>query len=209
MTIVHHPRDEFLLSYAVGGLAYPTETILGTHLSLCDRCRAAVNLLDAIGGAMLERLGDAHLRENALPVLLTHLEEADGVAKSPAPIVEDFETARVLPGPLRVLVGKPIAELTWHDLTPDVRVTRLATAAEGRVRAVMTLSRAGSAFDAHEHTAVEFSLPLVGGWSDEHGHFVRGDLSVREPGETHRAVMDEGEDCLTFTVVDETLVPGG
>ena len=207
MAIVHHPRDEFLLSYAVGGLAYPTQIVIATHLSLCGCCREVVRLLDAIGGAMLESLAGAPLAIDALPGALTQLNDVDSTAERLSPIVEDMETARILPAPLRALVGKPFRALTWHALTPDVRITRLGSTAEGKVRAVMTLSRAGSAFASHDHAAVEFSLPLVGGWSDEHGHFVRGDLSVREPGETHSAVMDEGEDCLTFTVVDETLVP--
>lgn len=209
MTITHHPRDELLLSHVTGGLAYPTEVILATHVSLCSRCRGLAALFEVIGGLMLERLEDSPLAANTSSLVLARLHETDGAAKRTIPIVEDFETVRVLPAPLRSLLGKPLGALAWDELTPDVAVARLATAADGKVRAVLTRSRAGSSFAAHDHTGVEFSLPLVGGWSDEYGHFVRGDLSVREPGEWHHAVIDDGEDCLTFSVVDETLVPRG
>lgn len=117
--------------------------------------------------------------------------------------------ARVLPAPLRAFVGKPPSALAWHDRAPGIVVARLTTVAEQRVGAVLIRSRSGASYPVHDHTGVELAIALTGGWSDEYGHFLRGDLSVREPGEPHLAIIDDGEDCLAFSVVDEALVPRG
>ena len=39
MSIVHHPEDSTLLSFAAGGLSEPFAVIVASHVELCPHCR--------------------------------------------------------------------------------------------------------------------------------------------------------------------------
>jgi putative transcriptional regulator len=49
------------------------------------------------------------------------------------------------------------------------------------------------------------TLVLAGGFSDESGHFVRGDVAEADPSVNHQPVADPGEDCLCLAVTDAPL----
>jgi putative transcriptional regulator len=52
---------------------------------------------------------------------------------------------------------------------------------------------------------MEMTLLLAGGFSDETGHYLRGDVALADPSVDHRPVADPGEDCLCLAVTDAPL----
>jgi putative transcriptional regulator len=65
--------------------------------------------------------------------------------------------------------------------------------------------KSGTAMPAHTHEGIELTLVLAGGFSDETGHFLRGDLAEADATIDHRPVADPGEDCLCLAVTDAPL----
>jgi putative transcriptional regulator len=57
----------------------------------------------------------------------------------------------------------------------------------------------------HTHDGSELTLVLAGGFSDESGHFVRGDVAEADPSINHQPVADPGEDCLCLAVTDAPI----
>ncbi len=54
----------------------------------------------------------------------------------------------------------------------------------------------------HTHAGMELTLVIAGGFRDEHGHFVRGDIAVADASVAHRPIADPGEDCICLAVTD-------
>jgi len=65
--------------------------------------------------------------------------------------------------------------------------------------------KAGAALPQHTHEGAEYTLLLTGGFSDETGHYRRGDVAIADPSIDHRPVADEGEDCICLAVTDAPL----
>ena len=64
---------------------------------------------------------------------------------------------------------------------------------------------AGLRLPVHTHLGSEMTLVLSGGFSARFGHYLRGDVAVRDETEKHRPVVDHGEDCWCLVVTDAPL----
>ncbi|MSO77414.1 MAG: anti-sigma factor [Alphaproteobacteria bacterium] len=202
---ISHPTDTLLLDYAAGGLAEAMSVLVASHLALCPACRRAVDGLDAIGGALLADLPREQVAEGALDRMLARLDEM------PAPIPPlpsfDGETLRVLPAPLRSYIGRNLAEVEWRRLVPGIEQYKLPVADGGELGATAELLRfrPGAKVPRHTHVGEEAILVLQGGFTDETGHYVRGDVAQGDETVTHRPVGDPGEPCICFAVLDEPV----
>ena len=54
--IKHHLSKELLLAYSAGQLEEGFSLAIATHISMCDQCRAELEGLEAMGGAVFENL---------------------------------------------------------------------------------------------------------------------------------------------------------
>ncbi|HEY5337333.1 MAG TPA: zf-HC2 domain-containing protein, partial [Rhizomicrobium sp.] len=113
MTIIHHPADELLLSYAAGATDEGTSLVLATHLALCPACRRTVARAEAAGGALLESAEPVVLGENALQSVLARLDDATPL---PATLKSGPAATRV-PEPLRSYIGADFDALQWKKIT--------------------------------------------------------------------------------------------
>ncbi len=57
----------------------------------------------------------------------------------------------------------------------------------------------------HTHGGNEMTLVLAGGFSDDTGHYERGDVSIADDELVHTPVADPGEDCICLAVTDAPL----
>ena len=52
--ITHHPDGDILLSYAAGALGESWSIGVASHLAFCEECRKSVDLLEELGGHVLD-----------------------------------------------------------------------------------------------------------------------------------------------------------
>jgi putative transcriptional regulator len=198
----HHPADERLLEYASGALPEPLALLVATHLALCPRCRRVTGELEALGGVLLAGVAPEPLAEGSLEQALARLDQAPAVpAASPAAPARGGEPA--LPRPLRDYVGDSLDCLPWRRLGPVAEVRLLPDFAGFTTR--LLWSQAGAAVPAHTHDGSELTLVLRGGFTDEHAHFLRGDVEEADGSVDHRPVADQSEDCICLAVTDAPL----
>lgn len=192
-----HPiADEFLLDYAAGTAPEPIAVLVATHVALNPASRAALGQLEATGGALLETVAPAPVSDDALARVMAKLGAQEAAPRSaPARPMASAE----LPAPLRRYLpdgleglrwrgfgGFATAALTCHEPTPyKLSLLRVA---------------AGRAFPQHGHTGMEMLLVLEGGFSDEHGHYVRGDVCLSDEAVEHSPVADPDGACLCLAV---------
>ena len=197
----HHPSEARLLEYAAGSLAEPIALLVATHLSLCPRCRIETRELEAVGGALLDKLEPSPLNEGGLEHLFARLEQQDD--EEEAPLQHATEGEPDLPEPLRSYVGGALSLLPWRRLGPLGQVLLLPEHPNLTTRLLSI--RAGTAMPSHTHAGAEMTLVLRGAFSDETGHYLRGDLAEADEEVDHQPVADQGEDCLCLAVTDARL----
>jgi len=193
MSIIHHPSDEFLLSYAAGACDEAEALMFATHLSLCPACRRTVAKAEAAGGALLEGAEAAPLSQNALQSVMSRLDEPQAPSQT-----KQFPTSTV-PQPLRSYLGVELDQVRWTNIAGGISFKPLFRRNGKRVQLIR--SRAGSGVGVHTHSGEEFTLCLAGGYTDNTGSYARGDFQYATPDNLHQPIADAGEeDCIVLAV---------
>ena len=212
MTPTHHPGDDLLIAYASGTIEEPIALLVATHLAFCPRCRKEVERLEALGGTLLENETAESVEADSLAAVMARLDEPAPEAPTPeapkdaivsAPHQASHDGGLRLPAPLRDYLGDGLDRLDWKSYRGFDEAELLLETPGLRTRLMRI--KAGTAMPAHTHEGNELTLVLTGGFSDEHGHFLRGDVAEADPSVKHVPVADEGEDCLCLAVTDAPL----
>ena len=202
-TIKHHPTDALLMAYAAGTLPEAFSLAVATHVSMCDACRAQVASYEAVGGSVLEGVGEASLSPSSFADTLA-LIETDFLG-TPEPMGPDtgVDAPRDLPAPLQDYVGSSLSDIKWRKVGMGVKQAVLDTGGEGTAR--LLYIPAGAAMPDHSHQGTELTLVLRGAFRDEEDYFGPGDIEVADHTHHHTPVADISEDCICLAVTDAPL----
>jgi putative transcriptional regulator len=200
MSVVHHPEDELLWSFAAGANGPAVSLMLATHLTYCPKCQAEVSILDSVGGEVLRDLPAATLDARALETVLAQLDNAK--IEKPAPAAS-IKIGNPAPRTLRSFVGADLDRVRWRHVVPGLSYRNLIR--RGRSRVYLTKSRPGAGIGLHSHHGNELTLVLAGGFTDEMGSYTRGDIVLTTPETNHTPIADDDGDCITLTMTDAPL----
>ncbi|SDF78839.1 anti-ECFsigma factor, ChrR [Limimonas halophila] len=211
----HAPPEEMLVDYAAGNLAEPLALLVATHASLNRESRREVQLLESVGGAMLETLPPAEMSDGALDSVLAQMDDTDaggdgdGASSSmvgeAAPPSGGSAPTQVqndgVPAPLRPYVGSDLHALPWRERGGSVAEYRFLDGRNGYRTRLMRI-RAGCKVPSHTHRGCEYTLVIEGGFSDTQGDYFPGDVAVADADVTHQPVAWPDRDCICLTVLD-------
>lgn len=195
MTQTHHPSGELLVDYASGATPAPVALLVASHLALCPACRREVRRLEALGGSLLGEIDPVGLRAGALADALKRIEHAG--PERPAPAARASSGA--LPGPLSALVPEGLQGLRWREVARGVSEARLPCDARGYRTSLLRIAE-GRVIPRHTHRGDEMLMVLEGGFADESGHFLRGDVEISDETVVHQPAADRGGDCVCLVV---------
>lgn len=208
----HHISDDLLLAYAAGTCSEAEALLVATHLTLCPMCREQLEEMEALGGALLLDMPEEDVGESLLESIFARLDEAPGAGR-PAGGHEANRRSEgvggigeghiIVPRPLRAYLDDELDALPWKTLKRGIDQVPLATG--GSTRAKLLRLKSGVTVPTHTHAGTELTLVLSGGFSDDRGHFLRGDVAYADEDVEHQPVADPGEDCLCLTVLDAPL----
>lgn len=191
--IHHHISDDLIAAYRTGALSEAFALVVAAHLSLCDDCRAAHELGDVIGGALLDRSGEAALRDGAREQMMAAL----NTPPPPPPM----RGSGVFPAPvMTALRGAPPR---WWMLGGGIRQQILSADRTGSVR--LLYIPPGRAVPEHGHRGLELTLVLQGSFLDSEGAFHRGDVETAHDEIDHQPVAGPGEPCICLAATDAPL----
>ncbi len=184
MSILHHPSDELLLGQAAGRLEAGPALVLGAHLAVCPACRAQVERLEAVGGALMDSIPPAAMAPDALAHALARIERPAPPAPAPRP-PRGIDLAEVL-------AGLPVGRRRW--LGPGMWMRPV----ERRGRSVTYLLRSGPGrqLPRHTHTGAEYVVVLKGSFSDQTGRYGPGDFAEGSDDLVHAPRTDSEGECL-------------
>ncbi|SDZ84832.1 ChrR family anti-sigma-E factor [Microbulbifer marinus] len=211
--IRHHPDHNLLLEYAAGSLPWALSLVVAAHVQLCPQCRSQYQTMNRVGGSLLQDSEPQPLPEDALQRLMRRIATAEQgpdqepvAAKSASTKNADPLFAK-LPRVIRKLVdgNEP---LKWKRVSPALRMSRLYTGQEQYEVAFHRIHSGGKVAE-HDHRGREITLVLYGSFSDKDGVYGEGDFLVREPGEVHRPIATQDQECLCFSVVEAPVTITG
>jgi putative transcriptional regulator len=193
MSVSFHPAPELLLAYAAGSLDEPTSLLIAAHASLCGDCRDEIQLLEAVGGAVLESLPPDPLAGDALDSWLRRLPTPAG------PVLDEGMTGiGSLPASVNHYLPGGGRAARWRWLAPGIQQTLLLRGAKVRVR--MLRIAALTPVPRHGHAGTEITLVLQGAYHDENGDYGVGDFTVADGDRVHRPVASpQGCVCLILS----------
>jgi putative transcriptional regulator len=204
VTVARHPSDELMLARATGALDAATALALDTHAALCPACRAEMQALDAVGGALVADIAPVAMSSGAFEALMARIDA------EPAPASAETEEVARLPAPLRPVVAEALAIGRWRPLAPGIRGLDLPVGRSAPAGAVQLMRlEPGRGVPRHGHAGHELTLVLEGAFRDEAGRYEAGDFILCGPSDTHRPVAEPGRVCLALAVTDAPLKLAG
>lgn len=198
MTIRHPIADEFLLDYAAGTASEPIALIVASHAALNEQSGAMLRCLDAAGGALLNELEPTSVTDTAFDKVLAQLGPQE-----PTPLPGRASVAdTLLPPALRAYVPDGIDALPWRKRAGGLAEAELPCGDGKRYKVSLLRIGAGKPIMHHTHQGEEWLLVLDGGFSDGHGHYLRGDVCFADDAVEHRPLADSDGDCLCLAITE-------
>ncbi|MDJ0684416.1 MAG: ChrR family anti-sigma-E factor [Alphaproteobacteria bacterium] len=201
----HHLSDELLMDYASGALDEAGSLFVASHLTLCPHCRARLQALEAVGGALLDDIEPVSMADGAFDAIMAKIDAAGSANENAAPAeAERVVDGTVLPAPLRKYLGVDLDGVQWRKKGGGVAVAPVPGMGP-EANAFLLKVEAGRAVPQHSHGGNEFVMVLKGGYSDASGHFGRGDVELADDDVDHQPIADDGEECVCLAVTDAPL----
>ena len=196
--INHHLDHATILSYAAGSLGEALSAVASSHITQCGTCRDALELCNAMGGAMLEGadLGDSDM-DKMPDVSKPALREPSFVTDERHPGRSGLHSGVDLPLPLAVVLGGGLESLKWKWLAPGIKHFPIAvsTGETGDLRLLKI--EPGRMMPEHGHGGSELTLVIKGSYIDEVGQFGPGDVADLDENIEHQPVVGpDGCICL-------------
>ena len=204
MSIHHHLDDASLMRYASGDLDPAFCVIVASHLAMCETCRHAVRVAEAVGGDCLEHAGHVPLSDGAFDRMAQMLDAEAGRGQVKPESVLNAEPAADgnVPLPLRGLIGGSLDDLDWQWIVPGVQRYRIELASTDSSLFMLKIGP-GRKMPEHGHGGTEMTLVLSGSYRDSIGRFGPGDIADLDEHVEHQPAVDSHEPCICLVATEE------
>ncbi len=194
-----------LVDYAAGTLDEAASLVVASHLTLSPKARRFVSECEELGGILVQECCEPiSMMESSLQSVLDRIDEFADQQNSYMSDDTGFPESLPLPRPIcRYLSHRPGVPIKWNKSLPGMEIHDVMIS-KNRSRARLIRMAPGTTVAAHSHQGAEMTLVLEGGYTDETGHYERGDLTVYETETHHRPVAD-GVGCLCLTVTQAPI----
>lgn len=194
----HHPDTRLLNEYSSGALPLAQSACVSLHLKYCEQCRRMYQGLQQLGSALFEELAPQTVDDSLLRSVLSRLEtehepEPDQTAFAGKP--EDH------PSLVQRLATGEYENLDWKRINSGLRISRLKTG-DTHYEFALYHIKAGNSIPRHTHRGTELTLVLEGSFSDEDGHYSKGDFIFRDAEKVHTPTASQDRDCICIGVLD-------
>jgi len=190
------------MAYSSGNLPEALSLAVATHISMCDKCRAALESFDAVGGALLEDSQEVSIDTDALVKTLSLIRSGTQDINLPEAVEPQSKPCEI-PMPLADYIGDRFEDIKWKPIGMGVKQSILETSDDATAR--LLYIPPGTAVPDHSHSGIELTLVLQGAFEDEDDYFAAGDIEVADGDVKHAPVAAEGMPCICLAVTEAPL----
>ncbi len=199
MSIVHHPADEDLLSCSAGSMPEALAAVMAGHISLCERCRKELAIMEVIGASLLENMDPSPLTRSFV-----------GVPPKTEPRNVSKSLSGDVPLPLRKYIGPSLSHVPWKWVAPGIWQHRLPSSERSKGFLRLIKVSPGLTLPDHGHTGSELTLVLQGSFSDATGSYGIGDVASANQGDEHGPVAAaDGQECICLIASEGPMLFSG
>lgn len=204
MTISHFASDDLLLRYAAGRLSAAPSLVMACHLSMSEESRGRLDVLESLGGALLEEQPLATIAPDLFDRTLARLQDAAPTVALPRYDHQRLGMGVDLPEPLR-----RCAIDRWRWMGPGMHFARIEMPEDPAVNLVLLRIGAGRTMPEHGHSGQELTLVLKGSFHDESGRYGVGDIAEEDDDTDHQPVVDDSGECICLASINGPMRPHG
>lgn len=199
-----HPSDNTLIEYSAGNLPAALAICVTTHLEYCPKCSHRASQLNSLGGTLLENSAKAEVANSSFEQLMARIQAAPSINTvthaNPA-VPSPCGTAKPnLPKVINKLIH-PARPLKWKRVSPSLKEA-IITVGQDQYEVCFHRIKRGGKVAEHDHGGTEVTVVLEGSFSDELGTYSVGDYLEKQPGDVHRPMATQNEDCLCLSVCE-------
>lgn len=202
MSIHHHLDAETIIRYASGDLDPAFTVVVASHLAMCDECREAVRVAEALGGQCLDEAPEVALSEGAFARLSSRLDSEQEIHLRKNVTAPDFNRNSEVPLPLRRWIGPSLDTVPWRRVVPGVMRHRIDMP-ETDSSLYMLKIGPGRKMPEHGHGGTEMTLVLRGSYNDTLGQFGRGDIADLDEHVEHQPMVNSDVPCICLIATEE------
>jgi putative transcriptional regulator len=201
---IDFPFSELFSAYAAGTLDAGLALLVETQGALRADIKDAVAQSEAVSGAFLEMTEPVAMSAGALESAMARIDalETPATAQHAVGPVAEVQLDQ-LPEPLQHAIAASGNGETWSTAAPGIH--RIALDVGSQMEVELYRIQPDAAIPRHTHGGREFTLVLMGGYTDATGSYGPGDLAVKGPEDTHRPVGDPSEVCFALIVRDGAI----
>lgn len=190
--------SSLLARYATGMLPAPATAFVRAHLEIKPEKRSLIEDFEHMCGTALNTIEPVAITNKALNLDAIFASETPEMAEEP-----EMAADGVIPHALRDYVSMNVDDIPWKTKLPGFKEYEIGTFDGCEVS--MFWIKAGRAMPRHTHEGSELFMVLDGSFTDETGHYARGDISIADETVDHRPVAGKEGPCIGFSITDAPL----
>lgn len=202
MSIVHHPDDATLMSFAAGSLPEALAAVVATHLAVCPQCRQDVSDMELLGSVLVDNVAPTPITVRPSIGKLIGEEANFGIPFNSDHAAE-LDSLDDIPAPLARLIGGRLDDIHWKRLGFGVWHYPISLSGQGGGDLRLLKVAPGQVMPEHGHGGSELTLLLRGSYRDEVGTFRTGDVSDLDDEVEHSPISDPKEGCICLIASEE------
>ena len=203
-----HPSSDMLLKYSMGNTTEAESLIISCHIAYCTECKNEIKKYETIGGYYLSNHKELNVSEDLWKNILEKVNGLDQeelqtnyTSHSIKSNLSDVEIK--IPSTLARYLGTDVNTDSWKSTINNVNYKDIAFQ-DKKISGKLLEIPANKSMPKHGHEALEATLVLHGGYSDEKGEYNKGDLVVASSDEVHSPVSDSSG-CICLVVYSGSL----
>ena len=207
--IIMHPSSEMLLNQAMGNTSEAESLIILGHAAYCPACKAELEKYENLGGNYLNNNDTTDISVGLLEKTLDKIDKTDQVVEdknfTDHKIRSNLTEEKIrIPSFFTQYLDRKVDTILWNSTINNVRYTNL-TFSDKNITGKFLEIPPGKSMPKHGHEGEEATLVLHGGYSDERGHYHKGDLVIAKDSEVHSPVASKDTGCLCLVIYSGSI----
>jgi len=203
-----HPSSDMLLKYSMGNTTEAESLIISCHIAYCSECKEELKKYETIGGYYLSNHKELSVSKDLWKNILAKVDGLDQdqhqANYTSHSIKSDLSLSDIkIPSTLSEYLGPDFDTKSWKSSINNIKYKDIKFQ-DRNISGKLLEIPANKSMPKHGHEALEATLVLHGGYSDEKGDYNKGDLVVASSNEVHSPVS-ASSGCICLVVYSGSL----
>ncbi len=207
--IKKHPTSDMLINHAMGNSSEAESLIISAHLSYCSDCKKDVYEYENLAGDFLLEHDKVELSSELFKKVLEAVGTQEQIENKinyvDYKIISNLDDKGIrIPSFVSKYLNSKLDTSHWNTAINNVKYTDLIFKDNNFKGKFLEIPR-GRSMPKHGHEGYEATLVLHGGYSDEIGHYNKGDLVLANDSHVHSPVASNESGCLCLVIYSGSI----